>query len=67
MTSKELNYKSDKNQVLSQIPDKKIDSKLRFGFWNDPNSKKGNPKYKLMDKINSFQEITMLKNIVDKA
>ena len=67
MTSKELNYKSDKNQVLSQIPDKKIDSKLDLDSEMILFPKKGNPKYKLIGKTNFFQEITMLKNIVEKA
>ena len=56
--SKEINYKSDKNQVLSQIPDKKNDSKIRLGLRNDPISKKENPKYKLMGKTSSFQKFT---------
>ena len=54
MISKGINYKSDKNQVLSQIPDKKIDSEFRLGFQNDPISKKENPKYKLMGKTRIY-------------
>ena len=58
MTSKEIKYKSDKNQVLSQIPDKKFDSQIRLGFRNDPISKYENPKYKLMGKTRFFQKFT---------
>ena len=54
MNSKGINYKSDKNQVLSRIPDKKFDSKIRLGFRNDPISKKENPKYKLMGRTRIY-------------
>ena len=54
MISGGINYKSDKNQVLSQIPNKKFDSKIRLGFRNDPISKKESPKYKLMGKTRIY-------------
>ena len=67
MISEGINYNSNKNQVLSQIPDKKFNSKFRLGFRNDPISKKENPKYKLMGKNSFFQNLQMFKNINDKA
>ena len=62
MTSKEINYKSDKNQVLCQIPYKKFDSRIKLGFRNDPISKPKKPKYKLMGETSYFNKLQMFRN-----
>ena len=50
MASKELNYKNDKNQVLSWFLDYNYWLKNQIRFWNYPISKREKPKYKLMGK-----------------
>ena len=54
MISKGIDYQSNKNQVLSRTPDKKFDSRIRLGFWNDPIFERENPKYKLMGKTRIY-------------